>query len=89
MAKSLFKMQGLHQKWTWPAVKASLHQEGGGEEVTYALVCEEQVMGVLGVDGVAGPKAEFLLMSSALLPSSSSSSSASMPPSHAGDMSSY
>ena len=88
MAKSLFKMQGLHQKWTWPAVKASLHQEGGGEEVTYALVCDEQVMGVLGVDGVAGPKAEFLLMSSALLPSSSSSS-ASMPPSHAGDMSGY
>ena len=49
-------------------------------------------MGVLGVDGVAGPKAEFLLMSSALLLSSSSSTptSASMPPSHAaGDMSGY
>ena len=57
---------------------------------TYAFVCDEHVMGVLGVDGVAGPKAEFLLMSSALLPSSSfSSSSASMPPSHAGDMSGY
>ena len=82
-------MQGLHQKWTWPAAKASLHQGEGGEEVTYALVCDEQVMGVLGVDGVAGPKAEFLLMSSALLPSSSSSSSASIPPSHAGDMSGY
>ena len=80
-------MQGLHREWTWPAVKASLHQ-GGGEEVTYALVCDEQVMGVLGVDGVADPKAEFLLMSSALLPSSSSSS-ASIPPSHAGDMSGY
>ena len=60
--------------------------------VTYAFVCDEQVMGVLGVDGVAGPKAEFLLMSSALLLSSSSSTptSASMPPSHAaGDMSGY
>ena len=42
-------------------------------------------MGVLGVEGVAGPNAEFLLISSARSLGSTSSWSSSMPPSQAGE----
>ena len=44
--------------------------------------------GVLGVEGVVGPKAELLAISSSLVVASTSSSG-SGPPSHAGEESSY